>query len=452
VTQQSRVRAYLKRHIPLPLRALYQRLRESVAPPPIDDVVLADYRVVPDGEARPRLTLVLPMLLKGSDFGGTATGIDLFSRLFLAVSATVKDIDLRVLVTDVVAETDIGMIAGPAAKAGLHIRPDQIELVPSTSAQMAVRADEVFVTYNWWVTLNFAKVRDAQSRLFKSAPLPVLWLIQDYEPAFWNFCSAHLLAREAYDTTAPLWGLINSSSLADYIALMGHRPARSFVFEPVISDALRPYLPRVADSRRAKRVLVYGRPNVERNCFPALVRGLRRWATDYPQFADWEVISAGMAHDPVDLGGGRKLVSVGKLSLDDYAEVLLTSAAGVSLMASPHPSYPPLEMAHLGVRTVTNAYLCKDLASFHPNIISLSSIAEDNLAAALAAACAASAEPPATIANPSYVRAERYPFLDELASAVGAVLRAEANRKGLTDPNHIAPVRPVPGDHADGAP
>ncbi|MBU7579425.1 MAG: hypothetical protein KAF27_02990, partial [Porphyrobacter sp.] len=303
---------------------------------------------------------------------------------------------------------------------------DQIEMVRSTRAAISVRANEIFIPYNWWVTLNFAQLRDAQTAMFGTAPRPLIWLMQDYEPGFSPFNSAHLLARAAYDTSEPLWGIINSTNLARYIEHSGHRFEQTFVFEPVISDALRPYLDRVGSSVRAKRVLVYGRPNVPRNCFPALVRGLRRWVRDYPQFADWEVISAGVAHDPVDLGDGRKLTSVGKLSLDDYAEMLLTSAAGVSLMASPHPSYPPLEMAHFGVRTVTNSYACKDLSAFHPGITSVNSVAEGPLAAALAAACEASAQPAETYRDPAYIRTDEYPFLPDLAQAVHAVLGGQA--------------------------
>jgi hypothetical protein len=224
-----------------------------------------------------------------------------------------------------------------------------------------------------------------------------------------------------------LWGVINSTNLARYLEAVGHDVARRFVFEPVISEALRPYLDRVETSPRARRVLVYGRPNVERNCFPALVRGLKRWVRDYPEFADWEVISAGVPHDPVDLGLGRTLTSVGKLSLDDYAQMLLSCSAGMSLMASPHPSYPPLEMAHFGLRTVTNTYFCKDLAAFHPNILSVRSIAEKELAAALAEACRRAASPPRHEPNPDYIRAEPYPFIAELAEALGGVF-TPANR------------------------
>lgn len=418
---QSDSRAFLKRNLPPAVKGLIQRMRDTVAPPPIDDIVLAEYRLQPDRSPTSRLSLVLPLLQKGSDFGGTATGIDIFCRLFLALSAT-RPIDLRILVTDVVAETDTSIIISRAAKAGLAIAPEQIELVQSPEAQIAVRASEVFMTYNWWVTLNFAKLRDQQAAKFGNAPKPLVWLMQDYEPAFMAFSSGHMLARAAYDTSAPLWGVINSSNLANYMAAVGHEPARRFVFEPVIVDSLRPYLDQVASSARQRRVLVYGRPNVERNCFPALVRGLKRWVRDYPEFADWEVVSAGVPHDPVDLGGGRRLTSVGKLSLDDYAQMLLSCSAGVSLMASPHPSYPPLEMAHFGLRTVTNSYFCKDLTAFHPNILSVSSIAETELAAALAEACRRAASPPEPFANPDYIRPEPYPFLNELADALARQL------------------------------
>ena len=40
-------------------------------------------------------------------------------------------------------------------------------------------------------------------------------------------------------------------------------------------------------------------------------------------------------------------------------------------MVSPHPSYPPLEMSTFGVRTITNCYGSKDLASFNDNIVSI---------------------------------------------------------------------------------
>lgn len=424
MTDDTPLRKWLRRNVPQTGRKMFEDLRQKLRRPPIDSVVLFDFPISFVEELKPRLTLVLPRLAAGSDFGGFATGIDVFSRLFVALSQSMQ-IDLRVIITDVISETDPSIVSKWAAKAGLVVHDSQIELVKTDNHVIAVRPNEMFVTYNWWTTLNFAKVRNAQADHFGKARTPMIWLMQDYEPAFEPFSSAHMLARAAYDTSAPLWGVINSSNLAQYIEAVGHRLDRSFVFEPVISEALRPYLDQVAASARGKRVLVYGRPTVERNCFPALVRGLRRWARDYPEYADWEVISAGVEHDPVDLGDGRMLTSVGKLSLDAYAEMLLSCSAGVSLMASPHPSYPPLEMVHFGLQTVTNGYFCKDLTAFHPNIISAPSIAETDLAAALAEACRRSATPPGPQQNAGYVRTETYPFMPALTDALRAALSGQ---------------------------
>lgn len=76
----------------------------------------------------------------------------------------------------------------------------------------------------------------------------------------------------------------------------------------------------------------------------------------------------------------------GKLTLEKYAEILAESSVGVSLMCSPHPSYPPLEMAAFGVQTVTNSFLCKDLSSFSENIHSLDIVNFDTVADAIYAA------------------------------------------------------------------
>jgi hypothetical protein len=79
--------------------------------------------------------------------------------------------------------------------------------------------------------------------------------------------------------------------------------------------------------------------------------------------------------------------SVGKLSLEAYAALLRETGVGLSLMSSPHPSYPTLEMAHFDVITITNRYANKDLRSSHDNIISISDIRAETIADAITEAC-----------------------------------------------------------------
>ena len=56
---------------------------------------------------------------------------------------------------------------------------------------------------------------------------------------------------------------------------------------------------------------------------------------------------------------------------------------GVSLMESPHPSYPPLEMASSGCITVTNCYESKSLENRSENIVSLDELSPTGLKTAL---------------------------------------------------------------------
>ena len=79
------------------------------------------------------------------------------------------------------------------------------------------------------------------------------------------------------------------------------------------------------------------------------------------------------------------------------------------------------------MKTLTNRYFWKDLTDFHPNIISVASIPEADLAAALAAACRRSTEPSQPYCNPEYVRGEDYPFMPELADALCSVMAAQAD-------------------------
>ena len=141
---------------------------------------------------------------------------------------------------------------------------------------------------------------------------------------------------------------------------------------------------------RSRTIVVYGRPRTPRNAFPAIVDGLRAWRRADPRAIDWQTVSVGQSHPDIDLGVGDPLRSIGKLDLDGYASLLRESAIGISLMVSPHPSYPPLEMAHLGLLVLTNGFANKDLSRWHSNIVSTDDISAAALAARLSELCAGS--------------------------------------------------------------
>jgi O-antigen biosynthesis protein len=155
----------------------------------------------------------------------------------------------------------------------------------------------------------------------------------------------------------------------------------------VLNSSLRDawLLPNPPEKERV--ILFYGRPNSRRNCFYLIRRALEIWSSSYASASAWRVLSVGDRYEPFQLSGGVKLEVLGKLSLQDYADKLHRASVGVSLMASPHPSYPPLEMAHFGALTVCNNFQCKDMESWHENMMPVSQMEPHGVAAALTAAC-----------------------------------------------------------------
>ena len=134
-------------------------------------------------------------------------------------------------------------------------------------------------------------------------------------------------------------------------------------------------------------ILVYGRPAVQRNCFETIIQALVRWQREEPREASrWEILSAGEDYNSRSLVDVKNLTVLGKLSLEDYGKLLGRASVGISLMMSPHPSYPPLEMAFSGLVTVTNKFEGKDLSKRSPNIISVSRICAEAVADALSMA------------------------------------------------------------------
>lgn len=421
----SKLRAKLRRAMPVHAKQAIQSFRKIVGQPPIDEAVLADYRFVSSANTRSRMTLVMPNLSKSEAFGGVTTGIDIFLNLTKAVAAT-QPLDLRLILTDSDQSTDVALFTSRAARSAFE--PDDliVQCIKSQTEHIEVRKDEIFVTYNWWTTLNIEPLLCKQSEHFEQPRKPLLYLIQEYEPVIFPFSSGHMLAREAYETPARLWGIFNSNNLLSYFKRQDHSVEREWVFQPVINDQFRPFVDEVATAERKPQILIYGRPNVNRNCFSALIRGLKHWSAEYPEYAEWDVVSAGTPHETVDIGAGRSVHSLGKLPLEDYAQTLLESSVGVSLMASPHPSYPPLEMAHFGLRVVTNSYTCKDLSGFHPNIVSLNSISASSLAKGIVQACKASDQPPSKFRNTEFMRIDKYPFIDDLVSSLLPELSGES--------------------------
>lgn len=350
-----------------------------------DDTVRELHRVTPEvsSSGGARLNLLIPTVEAAGTFGGIRTALDLFETIADGAAAR-RVVTMAPLPADTAAAMPGYRSVAPFDESDA---PKQLTSIHSeTTGRLAVGPGDVFVA-TFWVTAELAgRLRRWQADTFGIVPPHWAYIIQDYEPGFYPLSAQSELARATYDERPSTVAIFNTSLLRQAFRERNLTFDHEFAFEPRIPQPLKEALaaPQVA---RDRTILVYGRPRTPRNAFPAIIDGLRRWRATHPNATAWSLVSAGQPHPDVDLGDGVTLHSLGKLELSDYATLLRTSAIGVSFMISPHPSYPPLEMAHLGLLVLTNRYENKDLSTWHSNITSTSGVSAEAVADGLGRLC-----------------------------------------------------------------
>ena len=304
----------------------------------------------------PAITLLVPTLNPTEIFAGIATAVD----LGLALAA--EGHAVRFVATDLPVASPVvsrqfltGRLTGAQADTGAAAR---ITLhCGVTEPTIPAHPGDRFVATAWWTALLARKLIAAHGFIWTR----FLYLIQDYEPGFYPWGTEYADALSSY--SLDFIPLFNTTLLRDHFAAEGFAFATpaAIAFRPAIDIDRYASLPRAAlDAKGRRRITLYGRPEVARNLFPTAVEALDLFLSR-AGLTPGEVIldSVGLRHPPVQLSGGHVLTSCGKLPYDDYPAYLSSVDLGLSLMLSPHPSHPPLEMAAAGARVVTNGHLYK---------------------------------------------------------------------------------------------
>ncbi len=377
----------------------------------------------------PRLNLLLPSLQPQHLFGGIMTALLFFLELGR------DDARLRIVLTDQAQPPAAGevpellrgwqVVAASDNTAGAADGRTIVAFGSRADATLPVGAGDLFVATGWWTAYCAQRLIAWQARQYGAPMHPLLYFVQDFEPGFYPWSTRYMLALSTYTWDGPTLAVFNTGLLRAYFERQDLRFERAWSFEPQLTPALADALARAEggfDKRR--RLIVYGRPGTPRNAFELVCQGLRHWCENDPSSRHWDLHSLGEPHAPVPMPGGNRLVPLGKLSLEEYASALSESAIGVSLMLSPHPSYPPLEMAQFGVRVVTNGFANKDLGALSAGIVSLRAPTPEAIGEALAQLAepwrsrkVVHVERPAvTLFSPA---GSAWPFIGELRAGLG---------------------------------
>lgn len=357
--------------------------RSPAAPPStVPEIVPCEAR---RAAGSPRLNFLLPSINAEHYFGGIHTAVVLYKALLPHFPRG------RIVLTD----------AAPSASA-LEQFPDHhlVEIEGDSDARRQVVAfndrygrplpvsdEDVWLATAWWTAFAAQQLCSWQETTY-GGKRRIAYLIQDFEPGFYSWSSQSLVAMSTYRPERDA-AVFNTGLLAEFFDRTGLQYTDRLVFEPVLNAGLKCALEseRDAPSIRRRQILLYGRPSTARNAFELACEALRVWRATYPGAEHWEVLAAGELQRDLAIGG-LTIRALGKLGLEEYSRLLRGASVGLSLMVSPHPSYPPLEMAAFGMGTVTNAFLNKDLGGVFPGLKSAQVGTPHGIAALLGEECA----------------------------------------------------------------
>lgn len=174
------------------------------------------------------------------------------------------------------------------------------------------------------------------------------YIMQDYEPMFYPSGSISAAIEQSY--RLGFYFMANTPGVASKF-LQYSEWGTNFV-PGVNADLYRPARMAVRKTGPYK-IVFYGRPINDRNCFVLGCEALRRVKEKYGNSVS--IVSVGSDYSPQQYGLNGVIENRGLLkTLEEVAMLYRESDLGLSLMTTPHPSYQPLEYMASGCPSITN--------------------------------------------------------------------------------------------------
>ena len=335
---------------------------EDVTPPPLDSILsahfghLAPLPVYAAPHHRRRVTIVTDSINAGSLYGGVGTAL-----LLGVLTAKRLDADLRLITRT--ERADMGNIEPVLRVHGLSWT-GEIESLFVPRAGLAGGRDvpvsdtDILLTTSWWTTWPAREAAPARQ---------IVYLLQEDERMFYPFGDDQLRCSETL-SDPDVFTVVNSHLLLDHLQQTG-AAKNAVAFEPAFPEAV--YHPGARPAGAKRRFFFYGRQFNARNLYWRGLEAIRGAIEDGAiDPAEWDFFFVGRDQHRFVLPGGIKPNICENMPWTEYAALVRTIDVGLSLMYTPHPSYPPLDLAASGAVVVTNRFGPKQsLAQYSENII-----------------------------------------------------------------------------------
>lgn len=327
--------------------------RSSVTGNPIDAIAIIDTENTVN-----RLNLVTDTIEASSLLGGVATALIVATEF-----ANRYGYELRIITrnaaTNPVNYMNIMSINGIEPARKLSFYSDYERFDKPVDFRMEAGKNDIFFATSWW-SAQAIKNTTIRPRFF--------YIIQEVETFFYNYGSEHFLCEQIMQDKN-IDFIINSHYLKEYFAENCPNIAEhSCYFEPAFSQKL--YGRNSFIKKNKYKLFFYARPNNPRNLYGIGVELLQK-AVDRGvlDMDEWDVYCVGQNAPIIHFSTGKDSINMGQLSWTEYAKFLTDVDLGLCLMYTPHPSYPPFDVACSGGVVLTNKMLNKQSFDMCDNVI-----------------------------------------------------------------------------------
>lgn len=252
------------------------------------------------------------------------------------------------------------------------LRELEVDYIGERKSPLQISSDDVCVATVWYSAYFAKKITEYTTNK------KFVYLIQDYETAFFPGGSSFCLADATYgfDYSA----LFSSESLMNYfldkdIGGVKSRGVDCIFFNNACSAKLlsKEEFFEINRGKNKKKLVFYSRPIVNRNMFEltalAVAEAFNRGILDTDK---WDCVGMGLGDAKVEMDNGVTSIALPRMNLEEYINKVAEFDVCVTLMASPHPSMIPMDLAGSGAIVVTNTFVTKTpsyFSSISQNII-----------------------------------------------------------------------------------
>lgn len=311
---------------------------------------------LPESRTR-RVNIVTDSISSGSLFGGVGTAL-----IFAALLANKLNAHLRIITRTERAKLE--NIDHILSLYGIKLANEvqfKFAAFYDHKSELDIVKDDFFITTSWWTT----------AATLPSVPNDkILYLLQEDERMFYPFGDDRLRC-ETILRNRDIRFLINTKLLFDYLVHDGfdNIAANGMWFEPAFPAQV--FHPVTKDRDAKRKFFFYARPNNLRNLFYLGIEVLEQAIVQQVlDLEHWEIFLVGKDIPAVTFNGGYAPIKCENVSWSEYAQLVGTVDLGLSLMYTPHPSYPPLDLVASGAVVVTNRFANKrDLSDYSANLI-----------------------------------------------------------------------------------